>query len=273
MPRTFTEAEAQKVFARVAERQRTSGAVAAGLSLADLEEAAQAAGLDPSLVAAAAAELDAPKPRHTLLGAPDETVRHRVVHGPVSDDAWEAIVAIARAEFGRPGTAGQVGRTREWTAATGGGNAQAITRVALEPLGDDTRIVVTRSSCDVALGFTIAAGVAGAMAVLFGTLFAAGVDPELWIPAVLLAAMSAVFLGGTQIGLRTWHARQTVRVDALLDRLDLAARNAEPARSAVTPAPDRATDPAPSGGRVDPALFDTDAPETGRDADRSRTRT
>ncbi len=259
MARTYTEAEAQKVFARVAERQRVAGSAAGGLSLEDLEEAARAAGLDPTLVAAAASEIDVPEPQRGLLGVPTETVRHRVVRGHVSDEAWEAMVAAARTEFGRTGTAGQVGRTREWTAATGGGNAQAVTRVALEPVGTDTRIVVTRSSRDFALGFTIAGAITAVMAVLFGALFAFGVDPELWIPAVILAVQSTLFLGGTQIGLRVWHRRQTVRVDALLDRLELVARDsaqvapdAAPGLPVYAPAAPTASAPA---GRIDAALL------------------
>ena len=55
MARTFTEAEAQRVFARVAERQRAQAPADGGLTLEDLEDAARAAGLDPSLVASAAA--------------------------------------------------------------------------------------------------------------------------------------------------------------------------------------------------------------------------
>ena len=261
MARTYTEAEAQKVFARVAERQRVAGSAAGGLSLEDLEEAARAAGRDPTLVAAAASEIDAPEPQRGLLGVPTETVRHRVERGRVSGDAWEAIVAAARTEFGRTGTAGQVGRTREWTAATGSGNAQAITRVALEPAGADTRIAATRSSHDVALGFTIAGGITAAMAVLFASLFALGVDPELWIPAVILAALSTVFLGGTQVGLRAWHRRQNVRVDALLDRLELVVRDAVQVAPAALPgSPASAPDvPAPSG-RIDAALLGDVAP-------------
>ena len=131
----------------------------------------------------------------------------------------------------------------------------AVTRVALEPRGADTRIVVTRSSRDVALGFTLAGSVMGAMSILFATLFAFGVDPEMWVPAVMLAAMSAVFLGGTQIGLRVWHARQTVRVDALLDRLDLVARNATPAATDAAREDSAGEDAAPSG-RIDASLFE-----------------
>ncbi|HEX8386801.1 MAG TPA: hypothetical protein VF576_11490 [Rubricoccaceae bacterium] len=275
MARTFTEAEAQRVFARVAERQRAQAPADGGLTLEDLEDAARAAGLDPSLVASAAAEVDAPAPPRGLLGAPTETARRRLVRGRVSDEAWEAMVAAARAEFGRTGTAGLVGRTREWTAATGGGNAQAVTRLALEPVGDDTRVVVTRSSQDVAVGFTIAGAVTSVMAVVFTALAAAGVDPELWIPAAIMTAMGVLFLGGSQIGLRVWHRRQEGRVDALLDRLELVARDAAPAATAaplVTAAP-LAGGPGTAGGRVDPGLLDDEAPDTPGAGAPRRTRT
>ena len=253
MARTFTEAEARKVFARVAEKQRAAGLPAGGLSLEDLEEAARAAGLDASLVATAAAEIDTPAATLTLLGAPAETVGQRVVRGRVSDEAWEEMVAAARVEFGRTGTAGQLGRTREWSFTGMGNQMQATTRVALEPAGADTRIVVTRSSRDAALGFTIGGGIQAVMAVIFSALFAFGADPELWIPALILASMSVVMLGGSQIGLRAWHRAQERRVGALLDRFELAAgASAAPERAA----PERA---APAG-RVDARLFD-DAPD------------
>ena len=266
MARTFTEAEAQKVFARVAEKQRAAGVPGGGLSLEDLEEAAQAAGLDSSLVAAAVAEIDAPVPTRSLFGAPTETIRQRVVRGNVSDEAWEEMVAAARAEFGRTGTAGQIGRTREWTAASGAGNSQAVTRLALEPVGDDTRIVVTRSARDAALGFTVGGAITAVMSVIFGALFAFGVDPELWIPALMLVGISTVLLGGTQIGLRLWHRAQERRAEALLDRLELAARTELPeARSAASH-----IEAPPS--RIDAALLDAEAPADASATPERRTR-
>ena len=268
MPRTYSEDDARKVFARVAERQRAAGTQAGGLSLEDLEEAARAAGLNPTLVAAAAAEIDAPEPVRSFLGAPVEVGRHRIVRGPVSDEAWEEMVVAARAEFGRTGTAGQVGRTREWTVATGAGNAQATTRLALEPAGADTRIVVTRSARDVVLGFTIAGSVNASMSVLFATLFAFGVDPEMWIPAVLLAVLAVAFLGGTQVGLRAWHRAQSRRTEALLDRLELAVRppRQAPAEPAVqTAGASDPSGPSPAEARLDMALL-SDAADAPPDA-------
>ena len=58
MPRRYSEEEAQRIFALVADRQRATTGVE-GLSLSELEEAAQAAGLDPGLVAIAAASASA----------------------------------------------------------------------------------------------------------------------------------------------------------------------------------------------------------------------
>ncbi|MEM6328453.1 MAG: hypothetical protein AAF791_15165, partial [Bacteroidota bacterium] len=74
MPRQFTEQEAQRIFAHMAEMQRAEVSRApSGLSLEDLREAALAAGLDPSYVTRAVAELDSvPDKERTLLGAPVE---------------------------------------------------------------------------------------------------------------------------------------------------------------------------------------------------------
>ena len=255
MPRLFTEAEAQKVFARVAERQRAAGLPAAGLSLADLEEAARAAGLDAGLVASAAADLDAPAHTRTLLGAPTEVVAQRTLAGAVSDEAWEAMVAAARAEFGRAGIAGQIGRTREWTVVGASNNAQPTTRLALEPAPGGTRIVLSQSVRDAALGITIAGSITVVMGILFTALAMAGVDPELWIATLILAVMSVLFLGGSQVALRLWQRRQDGRFERLLDRLELAAR-------ADSHAPDvHAPDVHAPAGRIRPDLLGDDVPD------------
>lgn len=246
MVRTFTEAEAQRVFARIAEQQRAADTPAGGLSLDDLEEAARAAGLDPSLVASAAAELDAPISSKTLLGAPVAVSRQRLIRGTLSDETWETMVAAARAEFGQSGVAGQLGRMREWTLSS---SSRRTTRLALEPVGRDTRLVLTQSVRNETVGFTIAGAIQALMAVGFGIAALAGVDPEFWIPVVLFSAVAVLMLGGSQIGLRVWERRQARRFSALLDRLDLLARDAAPR--------DAASDERPAG-RIDPALLDAE---------------
>lgn len=268
MPRTFTEAEAQKVFARVAERQRATGTSAtAGLSLADLEEAAHAAGLDPALVASAAAELDAPDDGRRVLGAPTEVVRQRLIRGAVTDEAWEAIVSAARAEFGLGGVAGQVGRVREWTVSGGGGRQNAVTtRLSLGPVGADTRLVLSTSARHAAVGLTIGGALQALMAVVFSIAALAGAGADLWMPAMMMAVIAALLLGGSQAGLRLWERRQQRRSAAFLDRLDLLTRDAAPTET------EGATELERAAGRVDPALFEADAPDGLADAGRSRTR-
>ena len=91
-------------------------------------------------------------------------------------------------------------------------------------------------------------------------LLALGVDPELWIPTVVLALLATVFTGGTQVGLRAWHRRQEGRVDGLLDRLELIARDVDTPTGASLGAA-----PAPAG-RIDPGLLD-DAPAADGAAD------
>lgn len=251
MTRRYSEEDAQRIFALVAERQRNAPGVDSGLSLAELEEAARVAGLDPSLVAAAAAEVDAaPGPDRTLAGAPVEVVRQRVVPGPIGDDAWAQMVGAMRSEFGQAGMAGQVGRLREWTLISGGAKNGTTTRLTVEPTADGTRVTLSRSVREAVFGFTLASAIQWVMASLFATLALAGVDNELWIPAGILVALGLLFGVGTQVGTRLWHRHQSARFERLLDRLELTARDTAPEPLAVSDS-ERPSEP--------PGLLDLDA--------------
>lgn len=267
MARRYSEDDARRIFARVAERQTARGPADGGLSLADLQEAAHAAGLDPSLVAQAAAELDraAPVPQR-LAGAPVELSVARVVPGTLTDDVWAAIVAEARAQFRGTGTAGQIGRQREWSIVSGGAKNGVTTHLTAEPVDGGVRLTLSQSIRDMVLGSSIAGGITALMAILFSTLAVAGVDSEMWIPAVMMGAMALLFLGGTQVGARQWRAQRTRRFESVLDRFELIARD-----DAGEMPDERA-----SGEHVSPALdLDAlgDAPDGATPAGRHRTRT
>ena len=236
MSRRFTQEEAQRIFAHVAERQRATSTAGEGLSLGELEEAARAAGLDPALVAMAAAELDAaPRPDRTLAGAPVEVSRYRVVAGSFGDDAWARVVAAARTEFGEPGVAGQVGRLREWTLLSGG-KSETVTRLTAEPTAEGTRITLSHSVRQTVRGLTVAQAVQASMAAVLGIVVLLGADASLWVPVLILVALAALFAAGTQIGTRVWHRRRARQFERLLDHLDLAARDADGARVQDRPA-------------------------------------
>ena len=274
MPRRYSEEEAQRIFAHVAERQRDALASDAGLSIEDLQEAARAAGLDPDLVLQAAVSLDAPAPEQTqtLLGAPVEVVRQRLVSEPVSDETWAQIVAEARRAFGGVGIAGQIGRLREWTLVSSkASNQNIVTRLALEPTPEGTRLTLSRNVRDMAFGFSVAAAINALMAVVFWTLFGLGIQPEFVIPALILTAITLLFGGGTQVGLRAWETAQAKTFASFLDRAELVIRAADDAPVARST---RSAPPEPAAVATARVRLDAlgDAPEAPAAAPRGRTR-
>lgn len=266
MARRYSEDDARRIFARVAERQSAHGPADAGLSLADLQEAARAAGLDPALVVQAAAELDraAPVPQR-LAGAPVEVSVSRVIPGRLTDDAWAAMVAEARAQFRGTGTAGQIGRQREWSVVSGGAKNGITTHLTAEPVDGGIRLTLSQSIRDMVLGFSIAGGITALMTVVFTVLAVAGVDPELWAAAAILATQTLLFLGGTHVGARQWQTRRARRFESVLDRFELIAR--DDAGEAV----DEHAPPAQVGPRLDLDALG-EAPASSPSADPRRTR-
>ncbi len=252
MARRYSEDDARRIFARVAERQAAHGPADGGLSLADLQEAARAAGLDPTLVAQAAAELDRASPAPLrLAGAPVEVSVTRVVAGTLTDDVWAAIVAEARAQFRGTGTAGQIGRQREWSVVSGGAKNGVTTHLTAEPVDGGIRLTVSQSIRDMVFGFSVGGSIMTAMSVFFTALAVAGVDSELWIPALMMGVMALLFLGGAQVGARQWQAQRTRRFESVLDRFELLARGdaGEPRAERASPALDldALADDAPAG--------------------------
>ena len=115
--RRFTEEEARRIFASVAERQRIETPATDGLTLAEMQDVARASGLDPALVAAVAAEMSAGAPAEipNFLGAPLAVRQRRVLPVAVDDDAWARVVTELRREFDTPGVPTEMGRQREWS--------------------------------------------------------------------------------------------------------------------------------------------------------------
>jgi len=224
------------VFARAAERQRRDEVASAppGLSLAEMQEVAAAAGIDPTHVAAAVAELAAaPEPLKRIAGVPVQVTRVRRLAVPVSDEGWARMVSELRRTFNDDGIAGQLGRIREWSAVGRGPRRDMTTKLSLEPDDEGARVTIRQSARDFAFGFTLASGIMSFMTILFGTMASLGVDDELWIPTLAMGSLAIVFLFTVQIGMRIWASRAEKRFESLLDRLELIAR----ADAAGQPAP------------------------------------
>jgi hypothetical protein len=275
MERRFSEEEMRAVFARAAERQRRveETTARAGLSLAEMQEVAAAAGIDPTHVAAAVAELGAaPDPRRTFMGAPVEVTRVRRLPAPVSDETWARIVREVRRAFNDDGVPSQLGRIREWSSIGRGARRDLATRLAIEPDGDGARVTIRQSTRDFAFGFTLAGGIQAVMAVVFSLIATFSGDPELWIPAGIMGGMALAFLTAVQVGMRVWAQRQERKFEAVLDRIELVVREDAPPTAAPARAAERPVTTPRAEPRVD--LDALDAPEAeAPTAERRRERT
>lgn len=279
--RRYSEAELHAIFERAAERQeeaRHAEAASRGqLTLAELQQIGADSGIDPAHVAAAAAELNRPSPpAKRMLGFPAEVRRTRFIPGPVTDEAWEQMVAELRRTFDQPGVAGEVGRVREWTTQVHRRRGAAV-RVSLDPVEGGTRVTIEQTLRSSALPFVIMSAAYAGMTLFLGTLLATGVfEPGEGFVVVLFAALAVLMFGGSRIGFGLYAKRQNERFDHALDRLDLIARDANP-RDAQ-PEPARTADagettkaPPEAEGRID---LDSLPDESGsaRPAGRNRTR-
>ena len=123
-PRRYSENEVGLILRRATEMQRAEPTAAdpAGLSLAELEDIATEAGIDPALLRRAASELGVQQPAtlgSRLAGAPVAVAIERVIEGEMPVERLEDLVpTIVAATPGR-GTASAVGRSLTWSSQEG----------------------------------------------------------------------------------------------------------------------------------------------------------
>ena len=269
MSRLFTEDEAREVLALAAERSHTASEASAGLTLAELEEAARAAGIDPAHVRSAAADVLSPGRRavhRTFLGVPVEVRRTRVLAGHLGPDDWAAVVGEARRAFGAHGVVTELGRTREW--ASHAHDTQAPVRLVAEPADGGTRLTAERNTWARALGVTGGAGVNLVVGLVLAAVWlATGADSALWMPALLLTVFAVAF---SAVGLSTLRKKGRAEAEAF-DRVLGSAAARDAAFEPPAPAPDKIH---LRGGLLDdaPSPDDRDASEPGTSGRSPRTR-
>ena len=137
MTKRFNEDEAAEIFRRAAEleqRQPQMMAPRDGMTVAELQEIGREAGLDPALVARAAAL--APEthavPIRRILGIPVGVGHPVELDRALSDAEWEQLVVDLRETFDARGVMRVEGGFRQWT----NGNLQVL----VEPVGVGHRI-------------------------------------------------------------------------------------------------------------------------------------
>lgn len=227
--RRFTEEEVRRVFAAVAERQSAVRHAEPGLSLAEMQEAAAASGLDPALVAAVAAEMVGEGDTDalpTFLGAPLAVRKRRVLPVSVDDEGWAHIVTELRRAFDTPGVPTEMGRQREWTSSTGGYGAPV--HLTLVPSDEGSVITLEQTIAKDSKG----AGWVLPLSVIPMTLLAAffyyvsDLGPEIWFLPVLVGAVMSLILVALWAMWRAWSRRTDTQFDRVLDRIGIAAREA-----------------------------------------------
>ncbi|MEL6614758.1 MAG: hypothetical protein AAFQ43_03420 [Bacteroidota bacterium] len=259
MPKRFSEADAQRIFAAAAERQHERGQTETGLSVEELEEIGRAAGLDPALVREAAMDSLRPEPvsvTKSVLGMPTAFRRERFIRGEVSDEAWAQIVLDLRRQFNKTGLVTDIGKVREWRSHAN--DQMQPTTVTLAPERDGTRVVIERSQTQTVIGLSIGTLTNFVMGLIF--LVFANVEtgePDLIFPGLIMLAFALIFATGTYFGMRSHGRRQAETFDTALDRIDLAVRDTQPLADASFAAEPLAPEaPAP---RLDAALLNREA--------------
>jgi hypothetical protein len=125
LPRRYDEREVGKILERATELQRQEPARMAeggGLSLAELEEIAIEAGIDPQLLRRAAVEMDTgeidPSGWSRLVGEHMTLVYESTIPGELPEGGFENIVSVVQQVAREHGQPSLLGRTLTWQAET-----------------------------------------------------------------------------------------------------------------------------------------------------------
>ncbi len=159
--RLYSDQEISAILKRAGEMQaKESPTESHGLSLKELQEIAAEVGLDPQIVAAAAAEMEHAgivEKSAGFLGAPTSLYVERVIPGEIDQALMPEVAAKIGEAFGMVGRSGQVGKSLEWTHTSERSNLQ----VTVMPHNGQTKVRVIGKHPRVALGFFLPALVVG----------------------------------------------------------------------------------------------------------------
>lgn len=214
--RRYRDEEIRAIFGLATSRKMIeppASRSAAGLTLADIQSIGLEVGLDPAVVARAAAALDARTAtlRRSSWGMPIEVGRIVPLPRAPTDHEWERLVAELRTTFGARGRVTVHGSLREWS----NGNLHAC----VEPTEGGYRLRLgTLKSDAMALNLVGATGLT-AGAIVFGTVLMGGGPGEAMLgPAMLSAGGVAAFVANL-VRLPRWAQQRERQMDHVADRI------------------------------------------------------
>ncbi len=224
-PRRYSDEETALILRRAAELQEPGGnsRPAAGFTLAEIQQIAAEAGIDPACVTEATALISVQEPDRwaRIVGAPTRFRYERTVSGELPDPAWAALVQEIRQAMRKPGQVSHLPGALEWVDEGENGD---LVRVGVTSGAGKTRVELRAQRANEASMFLILSPTAGVvLATLAGALLGLDPGPELW------TVMGGGASGGLAIGWAGWKrfsARWERRLSGLVTRLARAAEEA-----------------------------------------------
>lgn len=208
----YPDDETALILRRAAELQGMAPDAVTAPTLADLEQVADEAGIEPRYVRQAAAEVAASR------GGQASPRLRRTLAGELPPSAFDALVEEIRAATGMTGHATMTGRGFTWTSASPGQPAppRAIT-VTVAAVDGQTVIRADESLAPVASNY-LGTGVASALIGGFGMVSATGGNPSVGVIAAAVAWAGGSLLGARYLTGRT-AARRRRELAAVLERI------------------------------------------------------
>jgi len=216
--RRYTEEEVGLLLRRATEMQRAepTSLEPAGLTLAELEEIAAEAGIDPGLLRRAANELDVLQPIPSmgsrLAGAPVAIDIERVINGEVTRERLEELVSTIQSA-----TAGQ-GTASTWSSTTGSSITERQVLVSVRDRQTLIRIQENFGGLAASLFGGIMGGVGGGVGFGLG----GGLSAALGLGAGLIALPLTTVAGSYFLARAIYKSqvrRRQAAAHALMDRL------------------------------------------------------
>ena len=223
-PRRYSEKEVGLILSRATEMQTVEPTAldSAGLTLAELEEIAAEAGIDPGLLRHAANELDILQPTPTmgsrLAGAPVAIDIERVVEGELPRERLEELATTIHSATAGQGIASAVGRTLTWSSTTG---SSITERQVLVSVRDGQTLIRIQENFG-GLAASLFGGIMGGVGGGVGFGLGGGLSAALGLGAGLIALPLTTVAGSYFLARAIYKSqirRRQVAAHALVDRL------------------------------------------------------
>lgn len=213
--RRYGDDEVREIFSLATTSGTTDQSLAAesgGLTLDELQHIGRQAGIDPALVAQAAARLDArgkPAPVRRSFGLRIGVSRVVDLPRAPSDREWEQLISEFRTTFGAKGRATTSGGLREWS--------QGNLHICVEPTehGEQLRLSTLKEDAMVLNGLGLVLGV---MSMFLGAIVAAAGKPgKALVVFGMLGGMSLAAFVANVVRLPRWARERESQMEAIAE--------------------------------------------------------